>query len=133
MPTALPLKHKLVLPGWAGDLAPDELENLREELFSDKVLAFQWGFRPSAKRRAEEAIHRVAMHGAPDGRTHNLKLVRGTTSPRPTPHVEDPVLETAIEDPEPEPPKIEKKEKPANSPKGAQPDSPYQMPLFAGA
>ncbi len=103
MPVALPLKHKLLLPGWAGHLAPDELENLQDELFSDKVLAFQWGFRPSAKRRAEEAIHQVAMHGAPAGRTHNLKLVRGATSGPPIPDVESPVSDTTIESPEPEP------------------------------
>ncbi len=44
MPAVVPLKHKLLLPGWAGDLAPDELEIVQEELLSDKVLAFRWGF-----------------------------------------------------------------------------------------
>ena len=85
MPTSLPPKHKLLLPGWAGHLAPDELGIVQEELLSDKVLAFQWGFRPSTKRRAEEAIHQVAMHGAPDGRTHNLNLVAGCNIEAPDP------------------------------------------------
>lgn len=127
MPTALPLMHKLVLPGWAGDLAPDEFEIVQEELLCDKVLAFRWGFRPSAKRRSEEAIHQVAMHGAPDGRTHNLKLVRGATSGRSIPDVEIPVLETAMESPEPEPARI-----PGSSQMGTELASPYQLPLFAG-
>ena len=132
MPAALPLKHKLVLPGWAGDLAPDELEDLQEELFSDKVLAFQWGFRPSAKRRAEDAIHRVAMYGTPDRRTHNLELVRGRTSAPPETDIGSPVPEQALEAPEPEPAGREKKERPGSSPPETEPVGPYQMPLFAG-
>ena len=129
MPTALPLKHKLVLPGWAGDLAPDELEDLQEELFSDRALAFQWGFRPSAKRRAEDAIHRVAMHGTPDRRTHNLELVRGRISEPPETDIESPVAEHALEAPEPEPVPVHQ---PVPSQNDADPGDSYQMPLFAG-
>ena len=132
MPTALPLKHKLVLPGWAGHLDPDELEIVEEELLSDKVLAFRWGFRPSAKRRAEEAIHQVAMHGTPDRGTHNLKLVRGATSGSPVPNIENLVADTAIEEPEPEPAGRETKEIPGSSQAETEPVGPYQMPLFAG-
>ena len=129
MPTALPLKHKLVLPGWAGDLAPDELEGLQEELFSDRALAFQWGFRPSAKRRAEDAIHRVAMHGTPDRRTHNLELVRGRIPEPPETDIESPVAEQALEAPEPEPVPVHQ---PVPSQNDADPGDSYQMPLFAG-
>ena len=128
MPVAISLMHKLLLPGWAGHLAPDELENLLEELHSDKVLAFQWGFRPSAKRRAEEAIHQVAMHGAPAGRIPNLKLVRGATSGPSLPDVESPVSDTTMEIPEPEPART-----PVSPRKGDDVDIPFQMPLFAGA
>ncbi len=128
MPKAIPLRHKLLLPGWAGHLAPDELDIVQEELLSDKVLAYRWGFRPSAKRRAEEAIHQVTMHGAPDGRAHNLKLVREATSEPPIPDVESPVSDTTMEYPEPEPTM-----KPGSSQKGHEVDIPYQMPLFAGA
>lgn len=128
MAVAFPLKHKLLLPGWAGQLAPDELEIVQEELFSDKVLAFRWGFRPSAKRRAEEAIHQVAMHGAPDGRIYNLKLVRGAISGSPVPDVETALSDTTMVTPEPEP---AKGETPGSSQKGAEADIPYQMPLFA--
>ena len=132
MPKAVPLMHKLLLPGWAGHLAPDELEVVQEELFSDKVLAFRWGFRPSAKRRAEEAIHQIAMHGAPDGRTHNLKLVRGATSGTPTPEIENPDSDTAMESPEPEPATTERKERPDSSQAETELASPYQLSLFAG-
>jgi hypothetical protein len=138
-PAALPLKHKLLLPGWAGHLAADEFEIVQEELFSDKVLAFRWGFRPSAKRRAEEAIHQVAMHGASDGRIHNLKLVRGATSKPPVSDVESPVSDTTMETPAPEfepEPEPEREPEPARRPGGPQEgpeiDIPYQMPLFAG-
>ena len=129
MPTAPPLKHKLVLPGWAGHLDADELVIVQEELFSDKVLAFQWGFRPSAKRRAEDAIHRVAMHGTPDRRTHNLELVRGRISVPPETDIESPVAEQALEAPEPEPVPVHQ---PVPSQNDADPGDSYQMPLFAG-
>jgi len=132
MPKAIPLKYKLLLPGWAGHLAPDELEVVQEELFSDKVLAFRWGFRPSAKRRAEEAIHQIAMHGAPDGRTHNLKLVRGATSGSPPPDVEGPVSDTAMESPEPESAGRDSKERPGSTQAETELVSPYQLSLFAG-
>ena len=131
------LKHKLLLTGWAGDLAADELKIVQGELLSDRVLAFRWGFRPSAKRRVEEAIYQVAMDGAPDGRVHNLKLVRGATSGHPIRDVESSVSDTSMEDLEPEPepelePESDQTRKPAGSHKGAEADSPYQMPLFAG-
>ncbi len=132
MPVALPLKHKLLLPGWAGHLAPDELEVVQEELFSDKVLAFRWGFRPSAKRRAEEAIHQIAMHGAPDGRTHNLKLVRGAISGTPAPDVDSSVSDTEMGSPEPEPARRERKERPGSTQVETELVNPYQLPLFAG-
>jgi hypothetical protein len=110
-------------------LAPDELEDLQEELFSDRALAFQWGFRPSAKRRAEDAIHRVAMHGTPDRRTHNLELVRGRISEPPETDIESPVAEQALEAPEPEPVPVHQLVPSQND---ADPGDSYQMPLFAG-
>ena len=67
---------RLLEPGWAGDLAPDELEFLQAELFRDKKLGFQWGFRLSAKRRPEWAIPQVAMWGDSASRTPNMVLTR---------------------------------------------------------
>ena len=68
---------RLLEAGWAGDLAPDELEFLQAELHLDKKLAFKWGFRPGAKRRPEWAVREVAMWGDPDSRTTNVALARG--------------------------------------------------------
>ena len=68
--------RRLREPGWAGDLAPDELAFLEDRLERDKRLAVKWAFPPSAKRRPEGVIRRVAMHGDPENRRLNLKLAR---------------------------------------------------------
>ena len=67
---------RLRRPGWAGELAPDELAFLEDRLQRDKRLALKWAFRPGVKRRPEGVIRRVAMHGDPDNRRLNLKLAR---------------------------------------------------------
>ncbi len=67
---------RLLEPGWAGELAPDELEFIQGELAADKKLAFKWGFRPGAKRRPEWAMRQVAMAGDPDRRAANVALAR---------------------------------------------------------
>ena len=68
-------ERQLLEPGWAGELAVDELEYLQNQL-RDKKLAFTWGFRPGAKRRREWAIRQVAMFGVPDSRRTNIALAR---------------------------------------------------------
>ena len=68
--------RRLRQPGWAGDLAPDELAFLKDRFLRDNRLAVKWAFPPSAKPRPEEVIRRVAMHGDPDNRRLNLKLAR---------------------------------------------------------
>ena len=68
---------RLLEPGWAGELVPDELEYLQAELHRDMKLAFKWGFRPRAKRRPEWAIRETAMSGDSDSRSTNLALARG--------------------------------------------------------
>ena len=52
---------RLLEPGWAGQLDDDELAYIRDALFRDPQLARRWGFRPSQKTRADEAIRRVAV------------------------------------------------------------------------
>ena len=81
-----PIQHKpipaptgdprLLEPGWAGEVAPEEFEFVQAELLLDKKLAFRWGFRPGAKRRPEWATCQVAMWGDPDSRTANVALAR---------------------------------------------------------
>ena len=75
--------YRLFEPGWAGELAPDELEFLQAELVRAKKLAFQWGFRPGAKRRPEWAIRNVAMWGDPDSRAANMALARNAIAVEP--------------------------------------------------
>ena len=67
---------RLLEPGWAGDLPPDEFDYIQAELLWDKRLAFTWGFQPGKKRRPEWAIRQVAMLGDPESRTANMALAR---------------------------------------------------------
>ena len=70
--------YRLLEPGWASELGPDELEFLLAELSRDKKLAFKWGFRASKKRPPEWAVRQVAMLGNPDNRKANAELTRET-------------------------------------------------------
>ena len=68
--------HRLLTPGWPGELGPDEFDFLHGELLKDRQLSFTWGFRPVTKRRPQWAIRSVAMHGSPDDRKLNMGLAR---------------------------------------------------------
>ena len=78
-------RDKLYEPGWPGDLGDDEVERLQQALSTDPDLAYWWGWRPSMKRRAVETLRRVALHGDPDCREHNRRLVREAGRHRPEP------------------------------------------------
>ena len=67
---------RLLKPGWAGQIDEDELAFIRYALFQDSKPARLWGFRPSQKSRADEAIRRVALHGDPERTAHNRGLAR---------------------------------------------------------
>ena len=56
-------KQKLLQPGWAGELDPDELAYLKSQLRRSPSLRRRWGFRPSAKRLSEDRIRAVARNG----------------------------------------------------------------------
>ncbi len=71
-----PMDQRLLKPGWAGELAEDQLANIQGELLADKKLSYLWGFAPAQKTRPLEAIRRVAMDGDPDHRQSNRKLAR---------------------------------------------------------
>ena len=68
--------QRLLEPGWAGELAEDELANIQGELLADKKLSYLWGFAPAQKTRPLEAIRRVAMDGDPERRSVNIPLAR---------------------------------------------------------
>ncbi len=70
------LNHKLVEPGWAGELTEEELAYTQPQLFEKPELAKLWGFRPGMKTRSEQAIRRVALHGDPENRSLNRQLAR---------------------------------------------------------
>ena len=56
-------QKKLLEPGWAGELSPDELAYVRSQLRQSSSLRRRWGFRPSAKRLSEGRIRAVAKGG----------------------------------------------------------------------
>ena len=64
-------KRKLIEPGWAGELSPDEFVYIKSQLRQSPSLKRRWGFRPSAKRFSENYIRTVAR----DGRSANKKPV----------------------------------------------------------
>jgi hypothetical protein len=48
--------QKLLEPGWAGELSPDEFAYIKSQLKQSPSLKRRWGFRPSAKRLSESHI-----------------------------------------------------------------------------
>jgi len=56
-------ERKLLEPGWAGELTPDELAYIKSQLRQSRSLRRRWGFRPSAKRFSESHIRAVARYG----------------------------------------------------------------------
>ena len=68
--------YRLLVPGWAGELNPTELEFVLDQLNRDKQLARLWGFRSSARRRSELAVRELALVGHPEHPSANMKLAR---------------------------------------------------------
>jgi len=56
-------RSKLLQPGWAGELTPDEFTYIKSQLKQSPSLKRRWGFRPSAKRLSEAHIRAMAMNG----------------------------------------------------------------------
>jgi hypothetical protein len=54
---------KLLEPGWAGELSPDEFAHIKSQLRQSSSLRRRWGFRPSTKRLPESRIRAVAREG----------------------------------------------------------------------
>ena len=54
---------KLLIPGWAGELNPEEFPYIKAPLKLSPSLKRRWGFRPSAKRFSEARIREVARYG----------------------------------------------------------------------
>jgi len=58
-------KIKLLIPGWAGELSPDEFTYIKSQLKLSPSLKRRWGFRPSARRFSEGRIRSIARDGLP--------------------------------------------------------------------
>ena len=58
-------RKRLLEPGWAGDLSPDELAYIKSELRKSATLRRKWGFRPSLKRLSGDRIRAAARNGLP--------------------------------------------------------------------
>ena len=58
-------RMKLLQPGWAGELSPDEFAYIKSQLRQSPSLKRRWGFRPSARRFNENHIRAVARDGLP--------------------------------------------------------------------
>ena len=69
--------YRLLEPGWAGELEDDQVAYIRTALHDDPDLAYQWGFKRSAKRFSTDVIRRVALKGDADHRMVNVHLVKG--------------------------------------------------------
>ena len=68
--------ERLLIPGWGGELGPDEFEYILESLLRDKKLSFSWGFQPAKRRRQEWAIKQIAEWGDSERRAINMALAR---------------------------------------------------------
>ena len=55
-------KIRLLEPGWAGELSPDELAYNKSKLRKSPTLRRKWGFRPSLKRLSGDRIRAVARN-----------------------------------------------------------------------
>jgi hypothetical protein len=69
--------YRLLEPGWAGELEDDQVAYIRTALHDDPDLAYQWGFKRSAKRFSSDVIRRVALKGDANHRMINVHLVKG--------------------------------------------------------
>jgi len=56
-------RRKLIEPGWAGELSPNEFAYVKCQLRQSPSLKRRWGSRPSAKRFSESRIRAVARNG----------------------------------------------------------------------
>ena len=58
-----PYDTRLLEPGYAGELSPDEYRYIKSELQQSASLRRKWGFRPSAKKLSEKHVRAVARRG----------------------------------------------------------------------
>jgi hypothetical protein len=69
------MDYRILQPGWAGELSPEEFEYVKSQLRQSRSLKRKWGFRPSAKRLSEGRIRAVARNGRSANQTGVLASV----------------------------------------------------------
>ncbi|MBI4339025.1 MAG: hypothetical protein HY680_03635 [Chloroflexi bacterium] len=68
--------RRLLVPGWAGELSPEEYGYLHASLLRFNRLRTAWGFPAGETRLMEAAIRPVAQQGSPDDAQENTNIVR---------------------------------------------------------
>ena len=56
-------RRKLLIPGWAGDLSPEELAFIKDALKKDRRLRSKWAMGRRHGRVNDNKIRKVAMFG----------------------------------------------------------------------
>jgi len=77
-------KRKLLIPGWAGEVNPEELDYIVTKLRRNSELRRKWGFVKGRRRISRMKVKKVAMYGLLDSddsdsgeiSTHDLKAER---------------------------------------------------------
>ena len=57
------MDKRLMVPGYAGELSPDELAEIRHNLKTNRRLRAMWGFVRGTGKINDEKIRRIAMEG----------------------------------------------------------------------
>ncbi|MDD5093085.1 MAG: hypothetical protein PHV74_01705 [Dehalococcoidia bacterium] len=69
--------QKLLEPGWAGDLSPEELAFIKGKLKSDRRLRARWGMPRGTGKVNDEKIRLVAIGGTNSPELSSHKPVEG--------------------------------------------------------
>ena len=71
------MDYRLLEPGWAGELDDEQIAYIRNALYNDPDLAYQWGFRRASKNFSDDMLRRIAARGDAKHRMINAHLVKG--------------------------------------------------------
>ena len=73
MPLGADIDPRVLIPGWAGGLEPDEIVFVHRELKNNPAVQKLWGF--TVNRITKAGILRVSEWGKPSDASHNRRLV----------------------------------------------------------
>ena len=58
------IDKRTLIPGWAGELEPDELEFVKNELKRRPGLRTKWGFKEKAKEFSDKKVQKGANNAS---------------------------------------------------------------------